>query len=195
MDPRQRKLIELSQIINLEEDYEPMNPVNNSSFLHNYNINGVIGGTGDDIINIEAGQSGEPGPQGPQGDPGPQGPPGPPGEQGIQGEPGPIGPVGPPGECSCECKAILVSQDYTTALDDYYIGVDSDGPVTITLSGDSSDCKQIVVKAEMGPPLGNRKITITTDDGSTIDGEEEYIIEVPYQSIRLLYRGGEWHII
>jgi hypothetical protein len=47
----------------------------------------------------------------------------------------------------------------------------------------------------MGPPLGNRKITIITSDGSTIDGADDYIIEVPYQSVRLICRGSEWWII
>jgi hypothetical protein len=47
----------------------------------------------------------------------------------------------------------------------------------------------------MGPPLGNRKVTIDTTDGSTIDGEEDYVIEFPYGSLRVISRGGEWYII
>jgi hypothetical protein len=47
----------------------------------------------------------------------------------------------------------------------------------------------------MGPPLGNRKITVTTSNDSTIDGLEDYVIEVPYQSINLICRGGNWWII
>jgi hypothetical protein len=47
----------------------------------------------------------------------------------------------------------------------------------------------------MGPPLGNRKVTITTADGSFIDGDDEYVIEVPYQSLRLICRNGDWWII
>jgi hypothetical protein len=47
----------------------------------------------------------------------------------------------------------------------------------------------------MGPPLGNRKITVTTTDGGLIDGQAEYVIEVPYQSINIICRGGDWHII
>ena len=124
------------------------------------------------------------------------GPDGPPGATGPQGEPGPIGPIGPPGECSCECQAIVVSQDYTATLDDYYIGVNSTGPVTITLPADPTGCQQIVVKAEMGPPLGNRKITITTSDGSLIDGATEYVMEVPWQSVKLITGGDDgWFII
>ena len=160
-------------------------------------------GPGNDTVIINQGDNndcnecppGPPGPPGPIGETGPPGPSGETGEQGPPGEPGPIGPPGPPGECSCECSATLVSQDYTAQMDDYYIGVNSSGPVTITLPADCDDCDEIVVKAEMGPPLGNRKITVTTSDGSTIDGDDEYIIEVPYQSVRLICRGGEWWII
>lgn len=156
------------------------------------------------------GPQGEPGPPGPQGEPGPpgapgetgeEGPPGPPGETGPigepgpQGEPGPTGPPGPPGECTCKCKAILVSQDYIVTMDDRYVGVNSDGPVYITLPGDCKDCDQLIIKAEMGPPLGNRKIIILAAPGQTIDDEEEYVMEVPYQSVHLICRGGNWHII
>jgi hypothetical protein len=47
----------------------------------------------------------------------------------------------------------------------------------------------------MGPPLGNRKVTVLAAEGTSIDGDEGYIIEVPYQSIKLICRGGTWHII
>ena len=165
-------------------------------------------GPGNDTIIINHGDHndcecppGPPGPTGPQGEQGPEGPPGPPGpsgetgEPGPPGEPGPTGPPGPPGECDCECKAILVSQDYTVTLDDYYVGVNSRGPVTITLPSDCGTCLEIIVKAEMGPPLGNRKITIVTEDGSTIDGDDDYVIEVPYQSVKLICRDDNWWIV
>jgi hypothetical protein len=89
----------------------------------------------------------------------------------------------------------LVSTDYTATLDDYYIGVNSTRPVTITLPADCTDCHEIIVKAEMGPPLGNRKIIILAAEGQTIDDETEYVMEVPYQSVHLICRGGNWHII
>lgn len=125
----------------------------------------------------------------------PPGPPGPPGEQGPPGEKGEAGPPGPPGECDCECSAILVTSDYQVTSDDYYVGVNSDGPTNIILPPSPEDCQEIIVKAEMGPPLGNRKVTVTTSDGSDIDGEPQYVMSVPYESVRLISRGGEWHII
>jgi hypothetical protein len=90
----------------------------------------------------------------------------------------------------------LVYQNYNATLDDYYIGVNSNGPVTITLPSDPGGCFKIIVKAEMGPPIGNRKITITTTDGSLIDGSPTYVMEVPWQSVYLIYTGSTgWFII
>jgi hypothetical protein len=93
----------------------------------------------------------------------------------------------------------LVSEDYSAQVDDYYIGVDSTGPVTITLPPDNPTSGQIIVKAEMGAPMGNRKITVVPpSDGSTvvsIDGQGSYVMEVPFQSVRLLYFSGNWWII
>ena len=125
------------------------------------------------------------------------------GIQGIQGIQGLIGASGwgtqgiqgIQGTSSCTCTAILVSIDYTATCDDYYIGVNSDGPVTITLPYECRECCQLVIKAEMGPPLGNRKITITSPNG-LIDGVvQDYIIEVPFQSVHLFCRAGNWYVI
>lgn len=209
MDDLERRLVELNEaLLNLtkgkaakEELLRQAHQVLSGG--QRYNINT---GPGNDTVIVNktinkgdcnGGENppGPEGPPGPPGDPGPAGPPGPPGEQGPPGEPGPIGPPGPPGECTYQCSAVLVSQDYIAQMGDFYIGVDSDGPVTITLPADCISCDQIVVKAEMGPPLGNRKITITTSDGSTIDGDDNYVMKVPYESVRLICRNGEWFII
>ena len=195
MDSLERKLVELNQaLLSLQLG----KPVDDELIKQaQYFIAGggkIHTGPGNDTVIINQGDNN--GCECPPGPPGPQGPPGPTGATGPQGEPGPVGPPGPPGECSCECQAIVVSQDYTATLDDYYIGVNSTGPVTITLPPDPTGCQQIIVKAEMGPPLGNRKITITTSDGSLIDGEEEYVMEVPWQSVKLITGGDDgWFII
>lgn len=93
------------------------------------------------------------------------------------------------------CNTILVGEDYGCEDDDCYIGVYSIGPVFISLPVDSGDGHQIAVKAEMGPPLGNRKVTIKTLDGSLIDGSPTFVLSVPYQSVHLIRRGLNWHII
>ena len=205
MNSLERQLIELNNLINLLKQREVTYAIQALQYADEYNTSGndiisvkqVIGGQ----CECEQGPPGPPGPPGPQGDTGPkgdtgpEGPIGPPGEPGPQGEPGPVGPPGPPGKCTCECKAVLVSQDYTATLDDCYIGVNANGPVTITLPTGIVDTKKITVKAEMGPPLGNRKVTVTTSDGSKIDGDPTYVMTIPYESVTLTYRGGNWWII
>lgn len=96
---------------------------------------------------------------------------------------------------SSGCNTILVGEDYECESDDCYIGVNSAGPVTVSLPVDISDGHQIVVKAEMGPPIGNRKVTITTLDGSLIDDSTSFVLSVPYESVHLIRRGFAWHII
>jgi hypothetical protein len=149
------------------------------------------------------GPPGPPGPQGPQGekgdkgDPGEQGPPGDPGEPGPPGEQGPPGPPGPQGNtgtCTCTCSSVLVSNNYIASGNDYYIGVNSQGPVTITLPVGGNTC-EIIVKAEMGPPLGTRKVTINTSDGSTIDGDTDFVLNIPWESVQLFRRANNWFII
>lgn len=134
-----------------------------------------------------------PGTPGPKGDTGPQG------EQGIpgpQGETGPQGEQGPPGPSSEDLTVdtILVNADYTVTDFDCYIGVKSSSPTKIILPK-SEDGKVIIVKAEMGPPLGNRKITITARGLDLIDGQETLSLQNPYEAVTLIYRDNAWHII
>lgn len=213
MDSHQRKLVELNQAL-LKLHYGEKIPDELLKQAQYAMAGGINTGPGDDTVIINQGANngtqcvqgiqgiqGTDGVQGTQGIQGIQGLGGSSGEtgsQGLQGLDGPVGPIGPPGECTCQCKAILVSEDYTANSTDYYIGVNSDGPTVIELPCDVRDCLEIIVKAEMGPPLGNRKITIIPCQDSTnatIDGEDSYVIEVPYQAVNLIYRGGNWWIV
>ena len=201
MDSAERKLIDLYNLLAQYQRTGDQSLVGNIQTVRAEISNMLNGSTdGNDNININIDGDncpdecppGPPGPQGPPGEPGKQGEQGPPGEA---GETGPEGPPGPPGVCTCKCKSVLVSSDYTATCDDYYIGVNSNEPVTISLPENCTDCCEIIVKAEMGPPLGNRKVTVTTTDGSYIDGTDKYVMEVPYQSVNLFCRGEDWHII
>lgn len=88
----------------------------------------------------------------------------------------------------------LVNQSYTVTEDDYYVGVDSQTSVIITLPK-SEDGKQCIIKSEMKPPLLNRHIRIVTSDESKIDGYSEATISVSHDSVWLMRRGGNWHTI
>lgn len=137
------------------------------------------------------GPKGETGPQGLQGEVGPQGPRG---EVGPQGPKGSKGPKGDSGSISPQDlvalyrgynhNAITVSEDYQCTMDDFYIGVDSTGPVTIYLP-EVDECKIIVVKAEMGSPMRNRKILIKSN--KMINGKDAYVLQCPHESVTLLY--------
>jgi hypothetical protein len=204
MDSAERRLIDLYNLLAQYQRSGDPNLFDNINSVRT-EITEILdsrsGGNDNININIDADNCPhEPCPPGPPGPPGEQGPPGPPGEQGppgvgTTGPQGPPGPPGPAGICSCKCSSILVSSDYTATCDDYYIGVNSENPVTISLPENCTDCCEIIVKAEMGPPLGNRKVTVTTTDGSYIDGKDKYVIEVPYQSVNVFCRGGDWYII
>lgn len=204
MDSARRRLVELNEALlklSLGEKVDEKLIYQAKQFISGVPI--VDTGPGNDTVIVNQGNNYDPpcpqGPTGATGATGAEGSSGPPGATGPQGEPGASGPPGPPGECTCECKAILVSKDYAAKSDDYYIGVNSTGPTVITLPCNPSDCDQIIVKAEMGPPLGNRKITILPcqeiEPVPQIDGDDEYVIEVPYQSVHLLFRGGNWWIV
>ncbi len=214
MDPIQRKLIELNELLN-ENKAKPHLQYGIRSLDTFSNIQASSPDNTDRSFIGEVNISQEcepcpPGPPGPTGDTGPMGPPGPTGdtgpmgpigEQGIKGDTGPQGPTGdtgatgPKGESgSCDYHTILIDASYNASGDDCYIGVNSQNAVTVTLPSGVVDGKMIVIKAEMGPPLGNRKVTITAVSG-LIDGKSEYVIDVPYASVTVLYRGGSWHII
>ena len=154
------------------------------------------------------GSPGSPGPTGPQGDPGPTGPQGDPGDPGIQGptgaqgDIGPTGPGGPQGETGPTGPAgpgggglvntVVVSENYTAQLTDYYIGVNADKPVTITLPEEAPDGTQYVIKLQMGSPIGNRKVTVKSD--ATLDSVSMVVLTNPYESFQVIYQGS-WHIL
>jgi hypothetical protein len=146
----------------------------------------------------EQGPLGLQGEQGPQGVPGTQGPKGSTGSKGDRGPKGDTGPQGPPGQRGpdtncCNTNTRLISKDYSATTDDWYIGVNSKEAVKVTLPILPSDGMQIIVKLEMGAPIGNRKVTIVGIP-SQIDGSNDKVLQEPYESIVLIYREG-WNVI
>lgn len=133
---------------------------------------------------------------GPQGEQGVQGEKGEEGEQGDQGERGPEGPQGVPGYCAgCKNQTIRVGSTYRATADDFYIGVDSDEPTTVYLPAEPVEGKIIIVKAQMKPPIGNRKIVVKCLNDDLIDGYSEYVIQVSNESVTVIYSMNGWHVI
>jgi hypothetical protein len=188
VDNIERRLVELNEALlklatkNVEPDKQMIDRAIQS-------LSGAIHtGPGNDVVIVnKAPECNTPCPPGPPGPPGPVGPPGP---------QGPQGPAGPPGGGGCLYNTTLVTgEEYQITSDDCYIGVDSSTPTTLYLPTDAQDGKFVVIKVEMEPPIGNRKVTITTKDVSTIDGDSAIDLQQPYEFRVLLFRGGKWHVI
>ena len=88
----------------------------------------------------------------------------------------------------------LVQTNYIATTDDFYIGVDAKGPITITLP-ECEDGKQYIIKSEMNPPISKRYIKIVSEDGSKFDGYTERLICVSHDCLWVIRRGAEWHVI
>lgn len=131
-----------------------------------------------------------PGPPGPQGEPGPQGPQGEPGTPGIEG------PQGPKGDSSGDLTldSTWIKSDYDVQEIDCYIGVKSHSPITVNLPV-GSDGRLIIIKLEMGPPIGNRKVTIIPKAVDFIDGDNSITLQNPYEAVSVVYRGNSWNVI
>lgn len=208
MDSYTRKLIEIQKYIDGNKGNGPVNALYIIDMIKGLENNNEVDVTikgNNNVINIEdddddnnttdeitcKGEKGEPGPPGPKGDPGEQGPKG---EKGEKGDTGPQGEKGDPGKDGTGLT-ILIGSEYHVTNDDYYIGVKSKEPSTIYLPNNSVDGKEIIVKIEMGAPIGNKKVTIIVEGGSKIDGEEFIVLQNPYETIHLIFRGSEWHVI
>jgi hypothetical protein len=92
-------------------------------------------------------------------------------------------------------NCISINNNYTTTADDYYIGVNTEKPIVITLLSDAEDGVEYVIKTEMKPPIGKRIVTIVTADESTIDSYSFYLIQVSHDRIKLFRHSKQWHII
>ena len=88
----------------------------------------------------------------------------------------------------------LVQTNYTATAEDFYIGVDAKGPITITLP-ECEDGKQYVIKSEMNPPILNRRIKVVSEDGSKFDGYSEHLISVSHDCLWVIRHNNSWHIL
>lgn len=89
-------------------------------------------------------------------------------------------------------KVYGTTTNYTATQDDEYIGVSSAAAVTITLPSGIAG-RVYTIKDEFGN--GSGKITIQPQTGENIDGKTSYVISVPYQSVSVVFRAGQWRII
>lgn len=98
-------------------------------------------------------------------------------------------------KCRRSASTRTIDATYHSTDDDFYIGVVSEKQITVYLPENPEEGKIIIIKAEMVPPLSNRKITISTTDGRKIDGYNESTITVSHGFRSFIYNSNGWHII
>ena len=91
----------------------------------------------------------------------------------------------------------VTTSSYTIRLQDYYIGVNYAGAVTITLPRADREGKIFVVKDELGEASQgtNRYITILPTGSDLIDGENRAILAFDYGSLTFIWKSNSWRVV
>lgn len=147
-----------------------LGPLQQSQGLSGFGGWGILGPGNDTINIISSGTEGPPGPPGPAGPPGPPGPPGTPG----------LVPV-----------TLVTATPYTALLSDYVLAVDVAGPASVVLPASPLGTVFVIKDADGDAQLNPITITAST----TIDGAANYVININYASITLVFNGTEWNVI
>ncbi len=90
----------------------------------------------------------------------------------------------------------ITTSSYTVTPQDYYIGINYAGAVTITLPTPKKNGKTYIVKDERGEASKgtNRYITILPSGSDLIDEEGYAILAYDYGSLTFVYRNG-WRVV
>ena len=91
----------------------------------------------------------------------------------------------------------VTTSSYTIRPQDYYIGVNYAGAVTITLPRADREGKIFVVKDELGEASKgtNRYITILPTGSDLIDGENRAILAFDYGSLTFIWKSNSWRVV
>ncbi len=91
----------------------------------------------------------------------------------------------------------VTTSSYTIKPQDYYIGVNYAGAVTITLPRADREGKIFVVKDELGEASQgtNRYITILPTGSDLIDGENRAILAFDYGSLTFIWKSNSWRVV
>ena len=92
---------------------------------------------------------------------------------------------------------IFSSSSYLITLNDYYIGVNYAGAVSLTLPSADREGKKFVVKDELGEASKgtNRYITILPTGSDLIDGRDKAILAYDYGSLTFIWKGNSWRVV
>ena len=91
----------------------------------------------------------------------------------------------------------VTTSSYTIRPQDYYIGVNYAGAVTITLPRADREGKIFVVKDELGQASKgtNRYITILPTGSDLIDGENRAILAFDFGSLTFIWKSNSWRVV
>lgn len=91
----------------------------------------------------------------------------------------------------------VTSPSYSVKHQDYYIGVNYAGAVSITLPKADREGKIFVIKDELGEASKgtNRYITILPTGFDLIDGRDRAILAYDYGSLTFIWKGNSWRVI
>jgi hypothetical protein len=91
----------------------------------------------------------------------------------------------------------VTSASYSIKPQDYYIGVNYEGAVTITLPKAEREGKIFIVKDELGEASkgSNRYITILPSGSDLIDGRDRAILAFDYGSLTFIWKGNSWRVV
>jgi hypothetical protein len=91
----------------------------------------------------------------------------------------------------------VTTSSYTIRPQDYYIGVNYAGAVTITLPKADREGKIFVVKDELGESSKgtNRHITVLPSGNDLIDNRDRAILAYDYGSLTFIWKSNSWRVI
>jgi hypothetical protein len=91
----------------------------------------------------------------------------------------------------------VTSSSYTIRPQDYYIGVNYAGAVTITLPRADREGKIFIVKDELGEASKgtNRYITVLPTGLDLIDGRDRAILAFDYGSLTFIWKSNSWRVV
>jgi hypothetical protein len=91
----------------------------------------------------------------------------------------------------------VTSSSYTIRPQDYYIGVNYAGAVTITLPRADREGKIFIVKDELGEASKgtNRYITVLPTGLDLIDGRDRAILAFDYGSLTFIWKNNSWRVV
>ena len=84
---------------------------------------------------------------------------------------------------------------YTVAATDYYIGLTTDGAITVNLPAVSGQEGRVLFIKDVSGAAGTNNITIEGSGSETIDGQETQVINTNFASITLICSDTTWSIV